>query len=181
MRPGPNLPYTDSAPYPHGIGTSRPTHKGRSYYLTQRSDDRIRLVLDWPPGMPVRTLWTFRATADYYGWTEEFEIWRPKTRFSQGGHDFFQMPCAAGRGVTEGGRTLRIGRGRTAHSNPAGLTNQFKVSNCVTKFDLAELAHFTKGDWTWLEDMSGKRMLRDHWVHIYESGLPSRRAGLVSV
>ena len=147
--------------------------------MIERADDRVRLVLSWPEGQRARTLWTFRATADYYGWSEEFEIWRPKTQFSAGGYDFVRMPCQAGAGIAESGRTLRIGRGPTAHSNPAGLTNQFKVSNCTGKFDLAELAHFTKVEWTWLEDMSGSRILRDHWEHIWQSTSTRIGRGLV--
>ena len=141
--------------------------------------DRIRLVLRWPDGQRVRSLWALRATADYYGWTNHFEVWRPKTAFSDGRYQFFQMPCSAGRGKANGGRQLRISRAKSAHSNPAGLTNKFMVSNSIRKFDLAELAHFTQGDWTWMEDLSGKRLSREHWAHIYAAETPRIGRGLV--
>ena len=143
--------------------------------------DYIRLILRWPKGQACRSLYAMRATADYYGWTKEFEIWRPKTIETVNGMQFVHWPGREGRGVRTGGKQLRVSRAATAHSNPAGLTNKFKVSNSVGKFDLAELAHFTQGEWTWMEDLSGKRLSRDHWAHIYESVPPRRRAGLVSV
>ena len=52
---------------------------------------------------------------------------------------------------------------------PAGKTNCFRVHSHCTNRDLAELAHFTKGEWHWMEGLFGQRRTKAHWLEMYES------------
>ena len=143
--------------------------------------DYIKLVIWWPDGQGCRYVSALRATADYYGWTQEFEIWRPKSVGTSNGYQGLQAPNRSSRGAARGGKRRRICRSKSTHGNPARLTNQFTISNSMRTIDLAELAHFTKVDWHWMEDLSGARVSRDHWEEIYEVGNRQLNRGLVSV
>ena len=154
---------------------------GRSCTALGMTDEHIKLVIWWPDGQTCRYISALRSTANYYGWTKEFELWRPKRLYSEGGYEMAHFPPREGRGIAVGGKRLRICRSPRRQGHPAGLTNQFKVSNSCRTVDLAELAHFTQGDWHWMEDLSGKRVSKEHWEDIYRAGTTSRRAGLVSV
>ena len=154
---------------------------GRARRELGMTDDHLKLVLWRPQGQTCRYISALRSTADYYGWTKEFEVWRPKLAGYDGRYALHQMPNRQGRGHAVGGKRLRICRSPSRQGHPAGLTNQFKVSNSCRTVDLAELAHFTQGDWHWMEDLSGKRLSRDHWHQLYLAGGDRRRAGLVSV
>ncbi len=50
---------------------------------------------------------------------------------------------------------------------PAGFTNAFKVTSNVGLFDLAELGHFTKVDWYWMQSPKSGRVLRAEWEARY--------------
>ena len=145
------------------------------------TDDHIRLVLWWPEGQTCRYVTALRSTADYYGWTEEFKLWRPKTIKTTELGDWCYVPSREARGKANGGKRLRICRSPNRCGHPAGLTNQFMVSNSCRTFDLAELANFTKGDWYWMESLSGQRISREHWARIYKAGTRQNGRGLVSV
>ena len=141
--------------------------------------DYIKLLIYRETSGRDRYLWAFRATADYYGWTQEFEIWTPKTLYEQGGYKFATAPNRSGRGIANGGKRIRISRSKSTCGNPRGLTNQFTISNSMRMIDLAELANFTQGDWHWMEDLSGQRVSREHWAEIYRTGNAQIGRGLV--
>ena len=116
-----------------------------------------------------KTLHALRTTADYYGWSEEFEPWGPKVVAVVGNKTFVQDPGRRGEMFCEAGRRHRICRSPSTAGMPRGLTNQFKVSaNCGLR-DLAELANFTKGEWYWLDSPFGERISRDRWAEMYEA------------
>jgi hypothetical protein len=149
--------------------------------MTWDNSKYIKLLIERPSGTGGdRWLIALRTTADYYGWTQEFERWTPKFLYEQGGYSFFAHP---GRGemFCEAGRRHRICRTDSLHGMPRGKTNQFKVSRTCGLFDLSEIAHFTKSDWHWMSGPSGERISRDRWEAIYQAGPHNRRAGLVSV
>ena len=129
---------------------------------------------------PDKWLIALRTTADYYGWSEKFEIWTPKPLYEEGGYTFCMAPVG-GEMFCESGRRHRICRVATKHGYPHGMTNAFKVSRTCGLFDLSEIAHFTKGNWNWMCSPSGERITRDRWEAIYQAGPHNRRAGLVSV
>lgn len=140
--------------------------------MSKQPYDMVKLVLRRQKSGAARYLNAWRATADFYGWTEAFDLWTPPIRYSEGGYDFFQMPGRSGRGVERGGKNIRISRSPSRRGNPKGLTNRFTVSNSCTKFELAEIGHFTSVDWYWMESVSGERLSRDKWESIYEAGTP---------
>ena len=134
------------------------------------TEAHVKLTIWRPESQTARWISVLRTTADYYGWLKEFEIWTPKVIETKGGYSFHQMPNRRGRGHAEGGTTLRISRSQSRVGNPAGLTNKFKASNSCRLIDLAELAHFTQGDWYWMETFDGTRFSREHWEDIYRAG-----------
>jgi hypothetical protein len=154
---------------------------GRAFAEMASETDYIKLLLLRSEKGPDRCLHALRATADYYGWTQKFKIWRPKTIAVSGGYQLSHSPNRSGRCVAQGGKRIRICRGESRQGNPARLTNQFTVSNSCRTFDLAELANFTQGDWYWMEDLSGTRVSKEHWAEIYAASGRTRRRGLVSV
>ena len=117
----------------------------------------------------VKTLHALRSTADYYGWTEKFEPWIGKIQFLQGDRAFLLQPSRRGYEAWSPGRRLRICRSPSKNGFPAGFTNAFKVSSNTGLFDLAELAHFTKVDWEWMQDTAYQRVSRVDWERRYAS------------
>ena len=145
------------------------------------AEDYVKLLIRRPTKGPDRWLRALRATADYYGWTEEFEVWSPKLVETSGGYQLCRDPGRRGFHHSEGGRRHRISRHPSLHGNPAGFVNAFVVSRACNLTDLAELAQFTKGDWHWMTNPVGERITRARWSKFYETGTHHRRGGLVSV
>lgn len=114
-----------------------------------------------------KTLHALRSTADYYGWTEAFPEWVGEIQFFEGDRGFLIDTGRRGHPQCSGGKRLRISRSKSKRGNPAGFTNAFKVSANTGLFDLAELAHFTKVDWEWMEDTSYARIDRTRWEDRY--------------
>ena len=152
---------------------------GRCFTEMTLSTDYIKLLLFRPGKGGDRYLSALRATADYYGWTKEFEIWSPETLYEEGGYKFVRSPARQGRGLARGGKRIRISRSESRQGNPARLTNQFTISNSMRTIDLAELANFTQGDWHWMEDLSGVKVSKKHWADIYRSNTARNGRGLV--
>ena len=121
-----------------------------------------------------------RTTAEYYGWTEQFPIWRPQDAVTSGGRTYFRDPGRRWDPQVAGGIRHRISRSPSTAGQPAGLTNAFRVSSSCTMFDLAELAYFTQGDWYWMEGPNGERISRDRWIAIWHSNNSRAERGLVS-
>ena len=114
-----------------------------------------------------KKLHALRATANYYGWTEEFEEWSFKPELVEGSRQFGLDPGRRGHPQCSSGRRLRICRSASKSGLPAGFTNAFKVTRNVGLLDLAELAHFTNVDWEWMESLDGERVSRDRWEDRY--------------
>ena len=107
------------------------------------------------------------ATADYYGWSDYFEPWSPKVVSEKDGYSFGHDPGRKGY-ASSGGTRLRICRSRNRGGNPKGKTNCFRVHTRCTNYDLAELAHFTKPEWHWMEGFNGARKSKGQWLEMYE-------------
>lgn len=144
------------------------------------SNEHQKLVIFWPENQTCRWISAVRATANYYGWTKEFEVWRPKKNGVSAGYLLANRPNRSGRGIGQGGKSIRICRSESREGYPATKTNQFTISNSMTTFDLAELAAFTEGDWYWMEDLSYQKVSKEHWDSIYRARNPRRGRGLVS-
>ena len=143
--------------------------------------DYIKLLLLRPTKGPDRWLIALRATADYYGWTEHFEVWSPKPIGTSGGYTLCADPGRKGKMYCEGGRRHRISRDPSRRGHTPGLCNQFKVSRSCTMFDMAELASLTDVDWYWMSTPTGERLSRERWLAIHEAGTRKQGRGLVSV
>ena len=143
--------------------------------------DYIKLLLLRPTKGPDRWLIALRATADYYGWTEHFEVWSPKPIGTSGGYTLCADPGRKGKMYCEGGRRHRISRDPSRRGHTPGLCNQFKVSRSCTMFDMAELATLTDVNWYWMSTPTGERLSRERWLAIHKAGTRKDGAGLVSV
>lgn len=114
-----------------------------------------------------KTLHAYRSTANYYGWPESFPLWIGEPASTQGGRTYLFQPSRRGHPQCSSGRRIRICRSPSKNGFPAGFTNAFKVSSNVGLFDLAELAHFTKVNWEWMQDLTGNRINRSDWERRY--------------
>ena len=109
-----------------------------------------------------------QATVDYFGWSEEFD--------SYADHAASVSPTGNGRlfrarpRKRSGGIPMVIGRG-TDHHRP-GPQNRFRfhVSSNASLLDIAELAHFTLGDWDWITRPNGTPWTREQWGCAYDAG-----------
>ena len=149
--------------------------------MTWDNSKYIKLLLERRENKPDKWLIALRTTADYYGWTEQFPAWTLRTIATEGGYSFAFDPGRKGEMFCETGVSRRVCRSPSRDGNPAGLTNRFKISRTCGLFDVSEIAHFTKGDWHWMESPSGERVSRERWEAMYQAGHARRRGGLVSV
>lgn len=137
--------------------------------MTWDNSKYIKLLLDRPAKGQDCWLIALRTTADYYGWTEQFPEWSPKIVGTDGKYSFHVDPGRKGEMFCESGRRHRVCRSPSRNGNPAGKTNQFKVSRNTGLLHLAELAHFTEGDWYWMEGPRGERVSKERWEARYQA------------
>lgn len=145
------------------------------------SREYIKLLLNREAGTPDKYLIALRATADHYGWSEEFPIWTPRPAGTSGDYVLCQCPGMRGELRSQGGVTLRISEAKSKAGFPKGQVHRFKVSSSCGLWDIAEVAHFTKGTWYWMTSPTGTRILRERWEARYQTKTPRERRGLVSV
>ena len=148
--------------------------------MTWDPNQYVKLLLNREAGTRDKYLIALRATADYYGWTQEFPVWSPKGIGTSGGYELIADPGRKGRMFCEAGMRLRVCRSPSRAGNPRGMTNAFKVSTNCGKWDIAEVAHFTQGDWYWMTGPFGERITRERWELHYQARNPQERRGLVS-
>ena len=127
----------------------------------------VTLKLGETSGGHAKKLHALRSTADYYGWTKEFEEWTLKPEVEQGGRAYGRDPGRRGHPQNSSGYRIRICRTSDLDGFPAGFTNAFKVTTNTGLFDLAELAHFTDVEWYWMTTRTGERVSREEWAARY--------------
>ena len=137
--------------------------------MTWDNSKYIKLLLDRPAKGQDSWLIALRTTADYYGWTKQFPEWSLKIIATEGKYSFSMDPGRKGEMFCESGRKHRVCRSPSRDGNPAGMTNQFKVSRNTGLLQMAELAHFTEGDWHWMEGPRGERVSKDRWEARYQA------------
>ena len=140
----------------------------------------IKLLLERREGRKDKALIALRTTADFYGWTEAFDEWAPRSIGQSGRYELIRDPGRLGNLAMHPGRRHRVCRSQSKMGYPAGLTNCFKVSRNCGLLELAEVAHFTQGDWHWMSSPYGERISRDRWEQIFQSGIPGRRGAACS-
>ena len=153
----PLIPHQSISLDPRGRGGGRP-EPDRGY---------LKLLLARTEGRKDQWLIALKATADFYGWTAAYPIWSPRVLYSVDGREVCSDPGRRGQLYRQRGRLHRICRADSRQGNPAGKTNQFKLSNSCTLATMAELAHHTQGDWRWMTGPNFKPVLRDDWARRY--------------
>lgn len=140
----------------------------------------VKLLLWRGGGKKDKYLIALRTTADFYGWTQEFEHWSPRMIYQSGGYEMCVDPGRRGNLVLASGRRHRVCRSPVKMGYPRGLTNQFKLSRNCGVLDIAEVAHFTKGEWHWMDTAYGERISRERWERIYQAGIPGQMGVIAS-
>ena len=144
------------------------------------AEEFIKLTLEQKAGSRDKYLVALRATADHYGWLEQFPIWTPQGTTASDGKVFFLAPSRRGELRCQGSITLRVSESPSKHSYAKGLVHRFKLSWNCGLVDIAEVAHFTQGDWHWMTDPKGQRIDRARWEARYQTSSLRKRGGLVS-
>ena len=140
----------------------------------------VKLLLWRSQGSKDKYLVALRTTADFYGWTQEFEEWTPRNLWSDDQYSYCVDPGRKGNLMLSSGRRHRVCRSPVKAGYPKGLTNQFKLSRNCGVLDIAEVAHFTQGDWHWMDTAYGERISRDRWERIYQAGIPGQMGVIAS-
>ena len=140
----------------------------------------VKLLVKRDTGTQDKFLIAMRATADHYGWLEEFPIWTPKPSYTQGGREYFLMPSTRGELRCQGSISLTVSQSPSKHSFTKGLVHRFQLSHNCGLWAISEVAHFTQRDWHWMSDPKGQRIDRARWEERYQTRLPRKRGGLVS-
>ena len=164
---------------PKGRGERALNLKPTELAMTWDPNKYVKLLLQREADTQDKWLIALRTTADYYGWTEQFPAWRPKTVRTEGDKRFCYDPGRLGRLHEEGGRRHKVCRDPSRCGTPAGKTNRFKLSSNCGLVDIAEVAHFTKSEWYWMSAPNGERIRREAWERIYQGGI-SRTGGVLS-
>ena len=141
----------------------------------------VKLLLSREPEKRAKYVIAWKSTADFYGWTQEFEHWSPPQVGTSGRYELVYDPGRKGDLQMHAGRRHYVCRSPQKGGYPKGMTNAFKVSRNCGLLDLAELAHFTQGDWHWMSSPYGERIGRDQWESIWHKGIPGRRGVACSV
>ena len=138
----------------------------RTALVSYNDGDFVSLVLRESPRGEQFWIRAKRSTADFYGWTNHFQEQVPgRAKFPQPDGRYKVYPKSSNARI--GGDGIRICRSDEKHGNPAGATNRIRVHSKICMRDLAELAHFTDGDWKWMEARNGQRLTRDEWEALY--------------
>lgn len=136
--------------------------------------DYCRLYVGWTKDESPIWIETLRTTAEHYGWAfaKRYEF-KQRPSYLANGWDRYHRETYRSF-FPRGGTRLRICRSPSTAGFPAGLTNTVRVSEHVTNFDIAELAHLAQGNWYWLSDRTGRRISRERWLERYQLGLAER-------
>ena len=137
--------------------------------MTWDNNKYVKLLLERREGKRDKYLIALRTTADFYGWTQEWEEWQPKSWTGTDGRQYCRDPGRRGEMFCEAGTQLRICREPSQGGWPSSKTNAFKVSHNCGFGEIAEIAHFTTVEWFWMTGPTGGRIKRESWEEIYQA------------
>ncbi len=126
----------------------------------------VSLVIKRSKRGEVRWLRCKRDTAEKFGWLEAYDEQVLGQMRSQ---DPLVSPgrYMVKQRIDIGGHGIRIGTGVNKSGYAGGRTYRLRCHSKITNGDLAELANFTKGEWTWLESMGRERRTPEEWAAIF--------------
>ena len=133
-----------------------------------KKDEHVSLIVRRKPNGKLSWVRAMKATVDFMGWSQEFEdeISHKAKHSTTGRIQFSKKGFDSG----VGGKRMMIWRGSNRHRPGPGNRHNFRVANCFTLLDTAELAHFTTCDWYWMTSPSGEVRSREEWDAIYQAG-----------
>ena len=109
---------------------------------------------------------TKRATAEFFGWNKHFEEQRLGIPRAHGGGVLY-VGNLKGRNPARGGRSIHISRAESTSGTTAKKSHRLRLHSRIALHDLAELAHFTEGEWYWMTALNGQRWDVEQWARIY--------------
>ena len=133
--------------------------------MSDRRIEYVQLCISEKPTGRLAWVKARRGTAEALGWTEHFKSVN-QHRAEQSPNGTVKLRTKS-RDRGRGGRRIQLGAGRDNHRPGPGERRQFKVGTTCSLFDLAELFHFTKGDWEWMSTPAGVRKPACVWEDIY--------------
>lgn len=132
-----------------------------------RPNEYVQLVISEKPGGSLAWVITNWANAQRLGWLEHF---KPMGQhLSERSPNGLVCNRALKTGGSRPGYRIVIGKGSDHHRPGPGARRQLRVNKNCSLFDLAELLHFTSGDWDWMTTTSGVVRTREQWECIYEA------------
>jgi len=134
-----------------------------------------KLLIRRPDRSPDKYLVALRATADHYGWAQQFPTWTPRTSIGVDGTPYVIDPGRRGELRRCGGVGMMVSRKPPGKGSEKGFVHRFQISQSCSLFDIAEIAHFTQGDWYWMSGPRGGRISRDAWERRYQTGFGLHR------
>ena len=146
-----------------------PTSKVRRRCATSpmRQNDYVKLAISEKPSGRIAWVMAKVGTAEALGWLEHFETFTQHV--AKRSPDGLVYNSASSRWNGVGGKRVRIGFSSDYHRPRPGDRRQFKVGSTCSLFDLAELAHFTSGDWEWMSTPAGVKRTRCEWDSMYQA------------
>ena len=135
--------------------------------MQDRSQQYIQLCISEKPSGRLAWVKAKTGTAEALGWTEHFK--NVNEHYAQRHPQGLIYVRSSTSDQGRGGKRIILGAGRDHHRPAPGERRQFKVSSTCSLFDLAELFHFSKGEWKWMSTMRGLRKTACEWEAIYET------------
>ena len=140
--------------------------------------DFLELLLDTDKHGNNTVLRVYRATANWFKWTDHYPRYIPGLRVdADAGVVRLMGPnLKERRGWNR--RPFQISRSPRRSGNPAGLTHGFRLKGPMTNRVLAHLAAHTEGTWYWMTAPNGARRTREEWLEVHEVMSGSREERL---
>ena len=130
-----------------------------------KPDEHVKRVVRELPCGHVSWVRAFRATHDFFGWSDQFQT---QVQHSAKKHPMGLVQFTAKDSNRKGdGVGMMIWRVRDRHRPGPQGRHRFRVSRNFTLRDTAELAHFTKGDWHYMTSPTGEIRSREEWEALY--------------
>jgi len=107
-----------------------------------------------------------RSTAEKFGWLNHFDEQRLGLARNRESPEQIRYTISKYR-IDIGGHPIRICSAGSNSGHPKGSTFRLRVAAKTTNRDLAELAHFTEGSWSWLENKNHFRWTPEYWESHY--------------
>ena len=138
--------------------------------MSYAASEEVEFVLRTLPSGQYCTFRTRHSTAQLFGWDEVYVDKKVQFTLEHGDRGPAYIARAGSRKSRSFQRTIKFIRQLPEGSPSKTASHTFRLGSRVTAFDIAELAHFIKVDWHWLEGPDRRRQERAWWEAKYRRG-----------